>query len=326
MRTPARQDNGGGDPHQGVCARANQAGLGLATKVGLFTGITGCASATLSGTLRDVDLDRDIALHYGQGVEQDRLATWGRLEAARTRRVLRRYLPAPPAVVLDVGGAEGAYALPLARQGYQVHLIDPIRGHVMAAEVASLAQPDAPLRSVLLGDARALEVADGTADAVLLLGPLYHLIDSGDRALALSEAHRVLRPGGVLIAAAISRFASLLDGVRTGAIADGVFETIVVDDLRAGIHRNPDVENRPEWFTLAYFHRPEDLHAEVIAAGFTHTRVLAVEGPGYGVDPDLAHTDPTRWAATLRAIERVESEPSMLGASPHLLAVGLRGA
>jgi SAM-dependent methyltransferase len=271
-----------------------------------------------------VDLDRDIALHYGQGVEQHRLTTWGRLEAARTRQILARYLPAPPAVVLDVGGAEGAYALPLARQGYRVHLIDPVRRHVAAAEAASVAQPTAPLRSVRLGDARALEVADAAADAVLLLGPLYHLIDADDRARALAEAHRVLRPGGVLIAAAISRFASLIDGVHTGAIADPVFEAIVREDLRAGIHRNPDVANRPEWFTLAYFHRPEDLHAEVTAAGFADTRVLAVEGPAHGVDPDLASTDPARWAATLRAIERVQTEPSMLGASPHLLAVGHR--
>jgi SAM-dependent methyltransferase len=273
-----------------------------------------------------VELDPDIAVHYGQGVEQDRLTTWGRLEAARTREVLARFLPAPPAVVLDVGGAEGAYALPLARQGYQMHLIDPVPRHVAAAEAASGAQPEAPLHSVRLGDARALDVADAAADALLLLGPLYHLIDAADRARALAEAYRVLRPGGVLLAAAISRFASTIDGLHTGAIADPVFEQIVVDDLRDGIHRNPDVENRPEWFTLAYFHRPEELHAECVAAGFADTRLLAVEGPGVGVNPDLADTDPARWAATLRAIERVESEPSMLGASPHLLAVGHRGS
>ena len=99
---------------------------------------------------------------------------------------------------------------------------------------------------------------------------------------------------------------------------------MVVGALRDGVHRNPDVENRPEWFTTAYFHRPEDLHAEMAAAGFRDTAVLAVEGPGFGIDPDVAESDPERWAATLRAIERVETEPSLLGASPHLLGVGRR--
>jgi SAM-dependent methyltransferase len=271
-----------------------------------------------------VDLDQDIARHYEQGLERERLTTGGRLEAARTRQLLARFLPAPPAEVLDVGGAEGAYALPLARAGYTVDLIDPVARHVAGAAAASRTQPEHPLRSVRLGDARSLEAPDASVDAVLLLGPLYHLIDAADRARALAEARRVLRPGGVLLAAAISRFASTWDGVQRGPIADPDFEAMVVGALRDGVHRNPDVENRPEWFTTAFFHRPEELHAEVTAAGFADATVLAVEGPGFGVAPEIADTDPGRWAAMLRAIERVETEPSLLGASPHLLAVGRR--
>jgi ubiquinone/menaquinone biosynthesis C-methylase UbiE len=142
-----------------------------------------------------MDLDPDIVLHYSQGVERDRLTTWGRLEAEWTRVLLDRFLPPPPAVILDVGGAEGAYALPLARGGYSVHLIDPVPSHIEAARAASAAQPERPLAEAAIGDARSLEVSDDTVDAVLLLGPLYHLIDAVDRSTALFEAHRVLRPG-----------------------------------------------------------------------------------------------------------------------------------
>lgn len=158
-----------------------------------------------------------------------------------------------------------------------------------------------------------------------MFGPLYHLVEPDDRARALAEAHRVLRPGGVLLAAAISRFASTWDGVLRGPIADPAFEAMVVGALRDGVHRNPDVAGHPEWFTLAYFHRPEDLYAEMAAAGFAEVAVLAVEGPGFGVGPEVADADPQRWAATLRASERVEAEPSLLGASPHLMAVARRG-
>lgn len=270
-----------------------------------------------------MELDPDIGTHYAQGVERDRLRTWGRLEAERTWELLARFLPAPPAFILDVGGAEGAYALPLARAGYAVRLIDPIPAHVAAARAASLEQTSAPLLSAEVGDARALPADDATIDAVLLLGPLYHLIDAHDRATALAEARRVLRTGGVLLAAGISRFASTLDGLRTGAITDPAFDAIVRDDLRGGVHRNPDVQFRPEWFTLAYFHKPDELRTEVRDAGFPDADVLAVEGPvGAGLGADLDDADAR--AAVLRAIARVEREPSLLGASPHLLAVATR--
>lgn len=87
---------------------------------------------------------------------------------------------------------------------------------------------------------------------MLLLGPLYHLPDPDDRGRALSEAQRALRPGGVLLAAGISRFASTLDGLRHEMIADPVFDVIVEQELRDGVHRNPEPTEHPEWFTLAY--------------------------------------------------------------------------
>jgi len=271
-----------------------------------------------------VGIDPEIAAHYELGVERDRLATWGRLEAARTQELLGRYLPPPPAVILDVGGAEGAYALPLARAGYTVHLLDPMDSHVETARSASAAHAGAPLASAAVGDARAVPYDDAIADAVLLLGPLYHLIAAGDRALALREAHRALRPGGVLLAAAISRFASTLDGIRHRYIYDPTFERIVEGDLRDGVHRNPDVMGHPEWFTLAYFHAPQTLRDEVQGAGFSDVQLLAIEGIAAVAQLNDALDDPVRRETLLRAIRRVEAEPSLLGASPHLMAIAAK--
>ena len=275
-----------------------------------------------------MELDPNILQHYNQGVERQRLTTWARLEGERTRELLRRHLPPAPATVLDIGGAEGAYALPLARAGYRVHLIDPVPRHIEAARSASAGQPDAPLVAAALGDARHLpSVPDCSVDAVLMLGPLYHLVDAADRAAALTEARRVLPPGGVLLAAAISRFASAIDGLRTATVLDPAFESIITADLDTGVHRNPDVGGKPEWFTLAYFHRPEELRAEVVQAGFRDIRVLAVEGPVHldGADFDTAMSDPAQRATVLDTIARLEAEPSLLGASPHLMAFGVAG-
>src|SRR5437773_3466782 len=102
-------------------------------------------------------------------------------------------------------------------------------------------QPEAPLASVTVGDARSLSWNDKTVDAVLLLGPLYHLTARADRIRALTEAHRVLKAPGLLFAVGISRFASTMDGLRSGFLKDAQFADIVDRDLKDGQHRNPTI-------------------------------------------------------------------------------------
>jgi ubiquinone/menaquinone biosynthesis C-methylase UbiE len=264
--------------------------------------------------------DVEMAAHYESGVEGSRLTTWGRLEFIRTTEFLSRYLPAPPAVIADVGGGPGAYALPLATRGYEVHLLDPLALHVEQAREASAALEGGELASIEEGDARELPFADRSVDVVLLLGPLYHLVEAEDRLQTLAEARRVLRPGGLLAAAAISRFASTYDGLARGFLAEPEFAAIVERDVRDGQHRNPG--RHPDWFTTAYFHHPDELRDEVVGAGFEVDALLAVEGPaGWLGDLSSWLEHDGRREALLAAIRRVESEPSLLGASPHLLAV-----
>jgi ubiquinone/menaquinone biosynthesis C-methylase UbiE len=123
-------------------------------------------------------------------------------------------------VIFDVGGGPGVYACRLAKQGYEVHLVDALPLHVEMARQASQAQPDAPLASIVVGDAHSLKRPDTSVDVVLLFGPLYHLTERADRLTALREAYRILRPCGILLAMGISRFASVLDGIRQGLLDD----------------------------------------------------------------------------------------------------------
>src|SRR5436309_942768 len=81
----------------------------------------------------------------------------------------------------------------LAARGYAVHLVDAVPLHVEQARQAGQAQPDHPLAGLAVGDARRLDWADAAVDAVLLLGPLYHLTAREDRVQALRESRRVLR-------------------------------------------------------------------------------------------------------------------------------------
>jgi len=177
----------------------------------------------------------DIELHYSLGLEKGRLFRNGRprLEFVRTLELLERYLPPPPARLLDVGGGAGAYARVLAQRSYQVHLIEPIPLHVEQAKESAAAQPDHPFTAAL-GDARELAAAGESVDSVLLLGPLYHLTDRSARLQALREARRVLRRGGLVFAVGIPRFRSLISGLFDGDLHDPYFRPIVEGDLRDG--------------------------------------------------------------------------------------------
>jgi len=263
----------------------------------------------------------EVVAFYARGLERDRLiGGQGALEFARTRTLLERYLPEPPAVVADVGGGPGRYAVWLAERGYRVHLIDPVPLHIEQARAAAGGPPGAVLASAEVGDARALRLPDASVDAVLLLGPLYHLPERADRLQALVEARRVCRRGGVVIAAAISRFASTLDGLRAGYLEDPSFAAVAAGDLRDGRHRNPTGD--PAYFTTAYFHRPEDLAAECAEAGLSHEATLAVEGAAWLLpDLDARLADERRRAVLLAALAALETEPTLLGVSAHLLTV-----
>jgi ubiquinone/menaquinone biosynthesis C-methylase UbiE len=236
--------------------------------------------------------------------------------------VVLRYLSPAPATILDVGGAAGTYALWLAERGYQVHLIDAVHRHIEEAQRKSAAAPKG-ICTVQLGDARALPFNDGSADGVLLLGPLYHLTDAADRLRALREAYRVLRPGGRIFAAAISRCASALDGMARDLFVDPSYAAIVQQDLEQGQHRNET--GNWDYFTTAYFHRPEELQGEVTSAGFTCQGVFGLEGPGWILsDFDQRWADPRKREDLLRVARALEREPSIVGLSAHLLAVGTR--
>ena len=266
-----------------------------------------------------------ILSFYRQTQESKRLTkdVRGQIEFIRTQEIITRYLPEPPAVVLDIGGGSGPYACWLAKAGYEVHLVDPVDLHIEQAKEMSGQQPEHPIASISLGDARALRFSSASADAVLLLGPLYHLIDKSERLLALSEASRVLRKGGVMVAAGISRFASMLHSFFDRRFRDPVHRDIVHSDLETGYHRNP-TENL-EFFTDAYLHRPEELSSEVVEAGFQHQATLAVQGPVWLFESVKNYwADPDQRATVLDLIRKVEAEPSILGASAHILAIGTK--
>jgi ubiquinone/menaquinone biosynthesis C-methylase UbiE len=260
--------------------------------------------------------------HYNQIQESQRLSSGaGELEQIRTKDLIGRASLKIPSVILDVGGAAGVYSLWLALQGHEVHLVDPVPHHVAQAQEASNAQAAHPIASCEIGDARELTRPDASVDAVLMLGPLYHLVERRDREKALREAHRVLRPNGYIFAAAVSRFASLLSGMTYGLLSDPAFVSIVRRDLTDGQHRNPT--NNPFYFTTTFFHHPDELRSEMEGAGFAIEAIAAIEGPLMWMKNFEAdwRNESTR-SLLLELLHSVENEPAIVATGSHFLGIG----
>jgi SAM-dependent methyltransferase len=243
---------------------------------------------------------------YTAGDEDVRMALErNQLEWVRTCELLARWLPSPPATVIDAGGGPGRQARHLLDCGYDVTLFDLVPKHVQQAKARRV-----PAR---LGDARQLPVGAASADAVLLLGPLYHLPDAADRAAALTDAFRALRPGGVVVAAALSRWGRVFVRAAADEIADPVWHQHTLASMRDG-----HVDEAGPWDQVVYLHDTRELETELGAAGLLDVHVVGVEGP-LGA---WARRDPALNSKALD-IARV-AETAMAEASIHLLASGTK--
>lgn len=248
-------------------------------------------------------------------------AEWGRLDRHRTEfavtlRALGEFLPRPPASVLDCGGGPGRYAIALTQQNYQVTLLDLAQANLDLAEEKA-AEAGVRLAGILHGDARHLEtIAESSFDAVLLLGPLYHLLAAEDRLRAIRQAHRVLKSGGVLFAAFISRFAPLRDVARRSP------EWIVDHQEYAERIFASGIQYRTDGFTEVYLAHPTEIVPILEGAGFAMLKMIGCEGVVAGHEEKINALTGEAWEVWTDLNYRLGQDPALLGAADHLLYVG----
>jgi S-adenosylmethionine-dependent methyltransferase len=243
----------------------------------------------------------------------------GGVEWELHRRALAEWLP-PRSRVLDVGGGPGRWAIWLAQRGHRVALGDlsPAQLEIARREIAAAG---VTVEETVELDARDLSrFADGSFDAVLSMGPFYHLLESADRERAATEACRVLRVGGRLFATTMTRYAWLLSVVFEWGSSR-------LDDTRrmldSGVYRN---EERGR-FTDGYLHHPRDVPALFEAAGFESRVLMASQGFLSQVQEQVAELqerDEPAWQALIEMAYETATDPSLLGTSGHLLYIGDR--
>ena len=268
----------------------------------------------MHGRIQSMDqagIDAAVRTFYGELFDEGaRLTTrsaQGRLEFERTQAVIRAATP-PPARVLDVGGATGVHAAALARDGYDVLLLDPVEQQVAAAAAHGTF-------AAMIGDARHLDLPDDSFDVVLMAGPLYHLAERDDRLQALREARRVCRPGGFVHAAAIPRLAALMVAavhLGTSDVSGDAWVSLVRDGTPLA----------PARFPSGHFHTSQELHDEMTASGFHDVAVIGLEGPAGFALETVEHVSEADSLAATRLAQTFEGSPDVRELSNHLLATG----
>jgi len=260
--------------------------------------------------MNQTDVDARIQDYYSQQfAEAERLtvrSAQGRLEFERVQELIAGRIR-PHSRILDVGGATGVHAAPLAGQGHDVVLIDPVPAHVQEAKRHGTFD-------AYVGDARDLQFEDDSFDVALLFGPLYHLAERRDRLSSLGEAARVVRSGGWIFTAAIPRFIRHAD-LTLGKEVAHPYPADLVSLLEHG------TATHGARFPGAHFHTAEELEEELSQVGFTDISVCAIEGPDGLALEQLSETDEDLHEAALMMVRRVGHLPGIRDMTNHMMGI-----
>lgn len=276
-------------------------------------------------------IDTTVLAGYNAGAERNRLRTGiGIIEFERTKEILLDKLSPPPAVIYDIGGAYGEYAWWLASLGYEVHLFDLSETNIRMSAELSDEYPGLSLKSAEVCDARAIARPDKSADAVLLMGPLYSITEYEERILTIIESRRVLKDNGVLFSAALTPYSVLVarlaayhrdDAKKRTELDDPTVIAMIERALDDGCYINPE-RRIASGLGSSHLHTAKALREELLCGGFETLSVHGVMG-GAWLAPNiekLLATPKTR-ETLMKTVRMLDMHEEIIGLSGHLLAV-----
>ena len=250
--------------------------------------------------------------------EWDRLAHRHRTEFAVSLRTILVHLPKAPARILDIGGGPGHYAIALSKLGYAVTLLDLSHENLAFARVQA-ASAGVVLADIVHGNALDLSrFADDSFDGVLLMGPLYHLLELALRTRCATEALRILRPGGMVCASFITRFAAIRDASAHYPEWAWEEKAEIESFLRTGAIEIPPGKG----FTDHYAAHPTEIIPFMTRIGFNKHALVGVQCLVAGHEQAINELHGVQFERWVELNYRFGHDPSLHGAADHLLYVG----
>lgn len=276
-------------------------------------------------------IDAAVLAGYNAGIERNRLRTGiGLIEFERTKEILLDKLPDPPAVIYDIGGGYGEYSWWLSALGYEVHLFDLSETNISMSEGLSDEYPNVHLKSAVVCDARSVPRPDKSADAILLMGPLYSITEYEERILAIKESFRLLKDEGLLFSAALTPYSVLIsrlavyhmdDTKSRKELDDPAVISIIKRALIDGCYINPE-RKIANGLGSSHLHTSKALKEELSCGGFITSAVHGVMG-GAWLAPNLDELlkDEKTREVLMNTVRILDTHEEIIGLSGHLLAV-----
>jgi S-adenosylmethionine-dependent methyltransferase len=246
---------------------------------------------------------------------------WQRLERHKvefeiTKKYMDKYIP-NNSRILDIGGGPGRYSIYLASKGHQVTLLDLVKKHIeVAKEKADEFQVQ--LQRYIHGSALDLpKYSLGKFDVILLMGPLYHLINLQDREKVIKDSMELLNPGGILMASFISAYAPLVDIIKRN-----LEELKNVDQVMKYFENG--INTPEEGFTSAYFVKPEEAKSLMSEFNLKMLAFAGIEGLSSVIEQNLNKLPKEAFDKHIDVIYRLSQDPNIFGCCEHYLYIGVK--
>lgn len=259
----------------------------------------------------------DVVESYENYKEEERLTTNNsrKIEFITTIRALDGLFP-PEAKILDCAAGTGVYSFYFAEKGNKITATDITPRHIEYINNKLKSNP-CDISAAVLDATDLSRYRDEVFDVVLCMGPFYHLTEKRQREKCLLECLRVLKKGGFLAIAYISRF-FVFPYVATSELKylNSNLSKALID---TGVlkHDDPDC-----FWTDTYYATPEEM---VQLYNDYHLQLIdhfAQDGISPMLKDKIDSLNESQFKIWCDYHYSVCREKSMIGASNHVMIVG----